>query len=162
LTYVFHLRKRVQFHDGRPVTAGDVKATIEFMMKAENRSPKRGAFRMIASIEAPDAGTVIFRLKEPSASFLWDLERSAVGIAPADAGSDFARHPIGSGPFRFVSQAQDDAVVVERNEKYFREREKLNAEGAEVGTQSTQRREDKEQRRVAEKRGPTLCGRRKG
>jgi peptide/nickel transport system substrate-binding protein len=114
LTYVFHLRKGVKFHDGREVTSKDVKATIEFMMNAANRSPKRGAFRMIGSIEAPDAYTVIFHLKEPAASFLWNLERSAVGIAPADAGNDFARHPIGSGPFRFVSQTQDDAVVLER------------------------------------------------
>ena len=114
LTYVFHLRKGVKFHDGREVTSKDVKATIEFMMNAANRSPKRGAFRMIGSIEAPDAYTVTFHLKEPAASFLWNLERSAVGIAPADAGSDFARHPIGSGPFRFVSQTQDDAVVLER------------------------------------------------
>jgi peptide/nickel transport system substrate-binding protein len=114
LTYVFHLRKGVKFHDGREVTSKDVKATIEFMMNAANRSPKRGAFRMIGSIEAPDAYTVIFHLKEPAASLLWNLERSAVGIAPADAGSNFARHPIGSGPFRFVSQTQDDAVVLER------------------------------------------------
>ncbi len=114
LTYVFHLKKGVKFHDGREVTSKDVKATIEFMINPANRSPKRGAFRMIGSIEAPDAYTVVFHLKEPAASFLWNMERSAVGIAPADAGSDFARHPIGSGAFRFVSQTQDDAVVLER------------------------------------------------
>jgi peptide/nickel transport system substrate-binding protein len=114
LTYVFYLRKGVKFHDGREVTSKDVKATIDYMMNADNKSPKRGAFRMIGSVEAPDAYTVVFHLREPAASFLWNLERSAVGIAPADAGSDFGRHPIGSGPFRFVSQMQDDAVVLER------------------------------------------------
>ena len=120
LTYVFHLRQDVKFHDGRAVTSRDVKATIEFMMNPTNKSPKRGAFRMIGSVDAPDAHTVVFHLKEPAASFLWNMERSAVGIAPADAGSDFAQHPIGSGPFRFVSQTQDDAVVLERNLDYFR------------------------------------------
>jgi peptide/nickel transport system substrate-binding protein len=114
LTYVFHLRKGVKFHDGREVTSKDVKATIEYMMNGDNKSPKRGAFRMLSHLEAPDAYTVVFHLKEPAASFLWNVERSAVGIAPADAGSDFGRHPIGSGPFRFVSQTQDDAVVLER------------------------------------------------
>jgi peptide/nickel transport system substrate-binding protein len=43
LTYVFHLRRGVKFHDGRELTSRDVKATIEYMMNAENRSPKRGA-----------------------------------------------------------------------------------------------------------------------
>jgi len=119
LTYIFHLREGVTFHDGRTLTSKDVKATVEFMMNAANRSPKRGAFRMINSIEAPDAQTLVFHLKEPAASFLWNMERSAVGIAPADAGPDFSRKPIGSGPYRFVSQSQDDAVVIERNGNYF-------------------------------------------
>lgn len=119
LTYKFHLRPNVKFHDGRPLTSRDVKATIEYMMKQENKSPKRGAFTMIASIEEPDAATVIFHLKEPYASFLWNLERSAVGIVPWDAGGDFGRKPIGTGPFRFVSQAQDEEVLLERNENYF-------------------------------------------
>jgi len=145
LTYVFHLRRGVKFHDGRELTSRDVKATIEYMMNAENKSPKRGAFPMIASIETPDAETVIFHLKEAYASFLWNLEKSAVGIVPAGAGSDFGRKPIGTGPFRFVSQAQDEAVVLERRE----ERERITTEDTE-GPQSTQRRKDKGQRRDAE------------
>ena len=125
LTYIFHLRKGISFHDGRPVTSADVKSTIDFLRNPSNRSPKRGAFRMIASIATPDPHTVIFLLNEPSASFLWNLERSAVGIIPADAPADFSRHPIGSGPFRFVSQVQDDAVILESNPNYFRGAPKL-------------------------------------
>jgi peptide/nickel transport system substrate-binding protein len=114
-TYVFHLRKNVRFEDGRPLTSADVKSTFEFIMNPANRSPKRGAFRLVTSIEAPDPTTVTFRLREPYASFLINLIRPTTGIVPANAGSDFSRHPIGSGPFRFVSQAQDDEVIVERN-----------------------------------------------
>jgi len=119
LTYVFHLRPGVTFHDSRALTSSDVKATIEFMMDPANKSPKRGAFTMIESIETPDEGTVVFHLKEPYASFLWNLEKSAVGIAPATAGTDFGQHPVGTGPFRFVSQKQDEEVVLERNANYF-------------------------------------------
>jgi peptide/nickel transport system substrate-binding protein len=64
LTYVFHLRQGVHFHDGRTITSADVKSTYDFIRDPANRSPKRGAFRLVTSIDAPDPATVIFHLKE--------------------------------------------------------------------------------------------------
>jgi peptide/nickel transport system substrate-binding protein len=118
LTYVFHLKPNIHFHDGRPLTAADVKSTFNFILNPANKSPKRGGFRMIEKIETPDPLTVVFHLKEPYASFLWNLIPSAAGIVPSNAASDFSRHPIGSGPFCFVSQSQDDEVVLARNPSY--------------------------------------------
>jgi len=119
LTYIFHLKSGVRFHDRHPLTSADVKSTFDFILNPANKSPKRGGFRQIARIDAPDPLTVIFHLKEPYASFLWNLIPSAAGIVPANAAVDFSRHPIGSGPFHFVSQSQDDEVVLARNPDYF-------------------------------------------
>ena len=119
LTYVFHLRRGVRFHNGQPLTSADVKFTFDSILSGAVKTPKRGAFRVLAGVETPDAQTVIFRLREPYASFPWNLVRPAVGIVPAGTPADFAQHPIGTGPFRFVSARQDEEVVLERNADYF-------------------------------------------
>ncbi len=119
VTYFFHLKPNIHFHDGHPLNSADVKSTFDFILNPANKSPKRGSFRMIEKIEAPDPLTVVFHLKEPYASFLWNLIPSAAGIVPANAAADFSRHPIGTGPFRFVSQSQDDEVLLARNPNYF-------------------------------------------
>ncbi len=97
LTYVFHLRPGVKFHDGRVLTSADVKYTFDSILDRSVTSPKRGAYLLVKSIEAPDPATVIFHLSEPNSGFLLDICRPAVGVVPAGSGSDFANHPIGTG-----------------------------------------------------------------
>ena len=119
LTYVFHLRRGVKFHDGRALTSADVKFTIDSILSSATGSPKRGAFRLVQSVEAPDDATVVVHLSEPYASFLLNVSRLAIGIVPNGSGADLARAPIGTGPFRFVSMTPDEDVVLERNPEYF-------------------------------------------
>ena len=119
LTYVFHLRPGVRFHDGRPLTSADVKFTFDSILTGAVKTAKRGAFRMVSTIEAPDATTVMFHLREPFASFLWNLTRPGVGIVPQGSGPEIAQHPNGTGPFRFVSMKADEEIVLERNREYF-------------------------------------------
>lgn len=120
LTYVFHLRHGVKFHDGRTLTSADVKYTFDTILSGAVKTPKRGAFRMITSIDAPDDFTVIFHLQAPYASFLWNLTRPGIGIVPRGATpAEMSAHPVGTGPFRFVSATTDEDIVLERNANYF-------------------------------------------
>jgi peptide/nickel transport system substrate-binding protein len=119
LTCIFHLRSGVRFQDGRPLTSADVKYTFDSILSGKILTPKRGSFRLLASVEAPDDATVVFHLREPYASFLWNLVRPAVGIVPNASGTEISSHPVGTGPFRFVSSRQDEEVVLERNPDYF-------------------------------------------
>ncbi len=125
LTYIFHLHQGVKFHDGRPLTSRDVKWTFDSLLQGKVRSTKAAVYRFVDHIDAPDDFTVIFHVKEPSATLLWNLSDGAVGIVPYGSGNEVTGHPIGSGPFKFVSAETDKEVLLERNDNYWGEKAKL-------------------------------------
>jgi peptide/nickel transport system substrate-binding protein len=125
LSYVFHLRHGVRFHDGRALTSRDVKWTIDSLLQNKIHSAKAATFKYVASVETPDDFTVVFHMKEPSATLPWNLSDGAIGIVPYGSGTEVSEKPIGSGPFRFVSASLDQDVVVERNADYWGEKAKL-------------------------------------
>ena len=125
LTYTFKLHSGIRFHDGSPLTAADVKATYEKIVFPPQgvRSIRKFAYTAIASIEAPDASTVVFKLKFPSASLLANLASPWNLIYPKkhlDKDPNyFMRNVVGSGPFKFKSYTRGATFEGERNPDYF-------------------------------------------
>lgn len=119
LTLVIHLRDGVRFHDGRPLEAEDVAWTIRSMIDGTLITSKGGAFAAVNHVEVPDRLTLILRLKHPDAGLLFNMSDGLFGVVPRGSGRDFGLHPIGSGPFKFVSAVQDKEVIVARNPDYW-------------------------------------------
>ncbi|HEY4358473.1 MAG TPA: ABC transporter substrate-binding protein [Acidobacteriaceae bacterium] len=119
LTWVFHLRNGVHFHDGKPFTADDVAWSIRSMKDGTLITAKGGAFSDVDNITVRDPLTVVVHTNKPYAGLLFNLSDGLFGVVEKGAGRDEGLHPIGTGPYKFVSQLQDKDVVVERNTGYW-------------------------------------------
>ena len=125
LTWVFHLRKGVKFHNGEPFTAADVKYTIERIKDPKTASPGATHLREVASVEALDDYTVKIVTKRAFAPMLMSLTRYETSIvnakAVAGAGADYgSKAAVGTGPFKFVSWSRGDKVILQKYDGYFR------------------------------------------
>ena len=125
LTYTFKLHPGIRFHDGSTMTAADVKATYDKIVFPPDavRSIRKFHYSAIASIEAPDPSTVVFKLKFPSASLLSNLASPWNVIYPKkylDKDPNyFKNNVVGSGPFKFKSYTRGSTFEGERNPDYF-------------------------------------------
>jgi len=132
-TYTFHLRPRVQFHDGRALRARTVVASITRALAPATkgiplwplypidgaRDFASGKAQAIPGLQAKDDSTVMIRLGQPLAVFPKLLAMPVAAIVPESVGTDFSEHPIGTGPWRFVEWKHDDYVRLARNPTYF-------------------------------------------
>ncbi len=119
-TYRFRIRAGIRFHDGRPLDAHDVRYTFRSMMDPALGSPLRSSYQMIESIECPDPHTILFRLREPYASLLINLDLGILA-RPKEQGAE-GQSPtgyIGSGPFQFISWTQNHEIRLKANPGYF-------------------------------------------
>jgi ABC-type transport system substrate-binding protein len=139
LTYTFKLRPGVTFHNGREMTADDVKYSLDRVTDDATLSPGAGFFGMIEGFDAAMSGeaeglsgvtvvdplTVQIRLSRPDATFLHVMALNFASVVPREAveefGPDFGRNPVGTGAFRLAEWTLGQRLVFEKNPDYWRE-----------------------------------------
>ena len=115
--YTYTLREGVRFHNGNPVTVGDVVFSLSRAAGLETGEPLVSDVASIASVEASDDRTVVVTLKAPDTEF-----NSHMTVAIVPEGSDPNKDVIGTGPFRFVSRVPQESIVLERFDDYWGEK----------------------------------------
>ncbi|MGD8971043.1 MAG: ABC transporter substrate-binding protein, partial [Desulfobacterales bacterium] len=136
---VFHLRAGVQFHDGHPVEANDVRFTYEAIMNPQNLSPRTSDYEPVKTVEVIDPLTVriVYKRLYSPAIGTWQMgilpehllnrealrkEALARGLDPQNFSvrdSRFNRRPVGCGPFKFKEWRSDQYIILDRFQEYW-------------------------------------------
>jgi peptide/nickel transport system substrate-binding protein len=136
-TYTFKLRDGLKFHNGRAVTAADIKYSIERAINPATQGPGGGFFGSIkgyddmvgsakatqaSGITTPDDKTVVIALTRPDATFLHIMAINFGFAVPKEEvekyGADFGKHPVGTGAFKFVGWTPGQKLELERFADY--------------------------------------------
>ena len=132
MTYTFKLREDVRFHDGEPLTAEDVKFTIEALLDEHNASVLRGRLDTITEVVVVDDHTFEIHLAQPYAPLISYLADTGSEILPKHLlegedllATDFLNNPIGTGAFKFEEWAAGDHITLAANDDYFMGRPNL-------------------------------------
>lgn len=151
LVYTFKLNPKATFTNGRRVVAADIKYSIERAVNPKTQGPGGGFYHSIvgadkmtdgsattiSGIEAPDEGTVVFKLSQADATFMNVLALNFSSAVPREVveaeGADFGKKPIGSGAFLLKEWVPGQRLVFARNASYFRDRPNLDGFKVEIG-----------------------------
>jgi peptide/nickel transport system substrate-binding protein len=120
LEWTFHLRKGVTFHDGSPFTADDV--VYSYRRIIDEKLANVDKFSAVTDVSAAGPDTVLIRVKHPTPNLLTNIggfKGMAIVSRKNVESGQIATHPIGTGPFAFVSQKSGDSIILEANAKYW-------------------------------------------
>jgi oligopeptide transport system substrate-binding protein len=139
LTYTFKLRQGVKFHNGREMTAADVKYSLERACNPATQSPGAGYYGALkgfddfqagkatelAGVQAVDDHTVKIELSRPDSTLLHLMALNFSFVVPKEVveaeGPDFGHKPVGTGAFKVAEWTSGQSIVLERNADYFKE-----------------------------------------
>jgi len=139
MTFTFNLRPGVMFHNGREMTAEDVKYSLVRVTNPVTQSPGAGFFGSILGFDAVTAGeadslegvkvvdplTVEITLSRPDATFLHVMALNFASVVPEEAveaaAGDFGKQPVGTGAFKLADWTIGQSLIFEKNEEYWRE-----------------------------------------
>ena len=124
LTWTFHLREGVKFHDGDVMDSGDVVASINLASNPDSPSAYSSYTSSFESVEAPDANTVVIKTERPNPLMLFDVAQLYVlkqEIAEVGTEEQVADNVIGTGRYKFVEQVKEDHIDLAANEDYWGE-----------------------------------------
>lgn len=124
LTWTFKLEEGVKFHDGTDFNAEAVKKTFERVLDENTGSPRRSVLQAIKTVNAVDEHTVEISTETPCGALLQQLCHPVAAIISPVAiekyGEDLATNPVGTGPFKLKEWKTGEAIVMERNDDYFK------------------------------------------
>ena len=122
LTWTFHLRDDVMFHNGDPVTAHDFVWTYERALDPDLASPGAGRRLTGMTFEAPDDYTLVFNFPAPAISLLqfmnWGYMAPMSQRAVEELGAEYELNPVGTGPYKVVEVRPGEGVAMERWDDY--------------------------------------------
>ncbi|MFO1471619.1 MAG: peptide-binding protein [Turneriella sp.] len=132
LTYTFNLRRKNNFHDGKPVTSADVLFSYNMMMSEKiPNAHKKVYYKDVLSVSAPDAYTVVFKMKKPYAMALEHLGGFEVVPKHIYSQGDFMKDernmwgPVGSGPYKFTEWKTGQRLTLTRFDDYWGEKPEI-------------------------------------
>src|SRR5438105_8370134 len=120
----FQLRRGVTWHDGKPFTAADVKCTWDLILgngtEKLRANPRKAWYRNLAAISTR-GDTATFHLKQPQPAFVALLASGYSPVYPCHVSpQEMRQHPIGTGPFKFVSYKPNESIRLARNPDYWK------------------------------------------
>jgi peptide/nickel transport system substrate-binding protein len=121
----FQLRRGVSWHDGKPFTAADVKCTWDLILgngaDKLRANPRKSWYSNLEAVVTKGDNTVTFQLRRPQPAFIALLASGYSPVYPCHVPAQAMRqHPIGTGPFTFVSYKPNEAIKVARNPRYWK------------------------------------------